>query len=84
MTKKSADYLATLDIKGIGVDCISADPVGDEKMTNHKVLMNSEIVIIENLCNLELLGERPFIFYCFPLKIESADGSPIRAVGIIK
>jgi len=84
LTKESANFLASLNIKGIGVDCISVDPIGDEIMMNHKILMKQEMVIIENLCSLEYLINRSFSFYCFPLRIENADGSPIRAVGMLK
>jgi len=84
LTIEAARYLARANIKGIGVDCISVDPVGALEMANHHVLLNAEMVIIENLCNLDKLIDRSFMFCCFPLKIENADGSPIRAVGIVK
>jgi len=42
------------------------------------------MVIIENLARLEPLIGKEFIFSCLPLKIVDADGSPIRAVAIVK
>ena len=38
------------------------------------------MVNIENLKNLDLCGRELFWFSCYPLKLESSDGSPIRAV----
>jgi len=83
LTHKAATYVARRGIKGVGIDCISVDPLGDTGMVNHNILLNSDLVIIENLCNLEPLMNRPFLFCCFPLKIDQADGSPIRAAGIV-
>lgn len=67
--------------KGIGFDVIGLDPIADENLTRHKRLFSScDIVNIENLANLEACGSDLFWFSCLPLKIQSSDGSPIRAV----
>lgn len=67
--------------KGIGFDAIGLDPIADENLTRHKRLFSScDIVNIENLANLEACGRDLLWFSCLPLKIQSADGSPIRAV----
>jgi arylformamidase len=42
------------------------------------------MVIIENLTNLDSLPDSKFEFFCFPLKIENGDGSPVRAVAKIE
>jgi kynurenine formamidase len=42
------------------------------------------MIIIENLCNLRQLIHKEFIFSALPLKIEGADGSPVRACAIIE
>ena len=50
----------------------------------HKILLSNRIPIIEGLTNLEsLLGHR-FEFIALPLKISGADGSPIRAIAILR
>jgi arylformamidase len=50
----------------------------------HKILLSNRIPIIEGLTNLsELLGRR-FQFVALPLKIAGADGSPVRAVAVLK
>ena len=38
---------------------------------------------MENLCNLEKLFGREFMFYGFPLRVRKGSGSPIRAVAIV-
>ena len=45
----------------------------------HPIVLEKQVLIIENLCNLEQLPDF-FLFLALPLKIRS--GSPIRAVGI--
>ncbi|HJO93368.1 MAG TPA: hypothetical protein QF753_08205 [Victivallales bacterium] len=38
---------------------------------------------IENLCNLEKVVGKKFIFSGYPLRIRNGSGSPIRAVAIL-
>jgi arylformamidase len=84
LDEEGANWLASFFIKGVGFDTISVDPVEAKRWDNHYLFFNQDIIIIENLIfpeNLEdIFGE----FYCFPLSIEEADGSPVRAVFRIK
>jgi kynurenine formamidase len=78
------DYLIWESKKGVGLDVIGIDPIADENLTIHKQLFqNSEIVVIENLTNLELVGDGLFTFCALPLKHIDADGSPIRAIALL-
>ncbi len=83
LTIEAATWLTTFNLKGIGLDSISLDTVPDLTLPNHKIVLAKEILIIENMCNMDALPEE-FMFQCFPLKIEKADGSPVRAVGVVK
>lgn len=57
------------------------EPISDLKLVRHnKLFKETDIVNIENLCNLEQCGRELFRFSCFPLKIGDSDGAPIRAV----
>ena len=78
-----AEYIVTNNKKGVGLDTIGLDPIRDANLTLHKRLFKeNEIVIIENLTNLESLGNELFTFFALPLKYENADGSPIRAIAV--
>jgi kynurenine formamidase len=78
---ETLEHIIRGNYKGIGFDVIGLDPIADGNLTRHKKLFRErDILNIENLKNLELCGEELFWFSCFPLKIENADGSPIRAV----
>lgn len=83
LTPEAALWLVDARIKGIGIDMISVDEVDSTKFTVHNILLGANLVIIENLTNLELLPESGFSFYCFPLRIDQADGSPVRAVAAL-
>lgn len=75
------DYIIAGRYKGIGFDVIGLDPIADENLTRHKRLLSArDIVNIENLAHLDQCGRDLFNFSCFPLRLENADGSPIRAV----
>jgi len=83
LTAEAAIWLTQFKLKGIGLDSISLDPVADMSLPNHKIVLAKEILIIENMTNMDSLPNDEFMFQCFPLKIEKADGSPIRAVAIV-
>lgn len=75
------DYIMQGSYKGIGFDVIGLDPIADKNLTRHKKLFATcDMVNIENLKNLDQCGSDLFWFSCYPLKLENADGSPIRAV----
>ena len=77
------NYLLKFDIKGIGIDAISIDEMDSRNLPNHRLILSSNRIIIENLTNLELLGNNFFEFSCLPLNIKEGDGSPVRAVARI-
>lgn len=88
-TREAAMWLTKFNLKGIGYDAfsvdkvISADRITEENLPNHHILLGKEIILIENLTNLDKLPDHVFSFQCLPLKIEHADGSPVRAIAMI-
>lgn len=83
LSLEAARWLADRGLQGVGFDAISVDPVGSTDFPNHMVFFRKGILSIENLTGLEPLIGRRFLFSCLPLKIEEADGSPVRAVAIL-
>lgn len=83
LSVEGAKWISEFNLKGIGVDAISVDKVGSILFPVHKILLQKEILIIENLTNVEMLTEFGFTFYCFPLNITKSDGSPVRAVAVL-
>jgi len=82
LSEESVSWLSSFKLKGLGFDVISIDPVGSENLPNHRIILSKNMIIIENLTNLEYLVGKNIIFSCMPLKIEDADGSPVRAFAI--
>ncbi|MCC7211369.1 MAG: cyclase family protein [Candidatus Brocadia sp.] len=83
LNRESAEWLLQFNLKGIGIDAISIDPVEDKNFSVHRVLFERDIIIIENMTNLDEVGGESFILSCLPLKFKDADGSPVRAVAMI-
>ena len=83
------DAAATLverGVKGVGTDCYAIDAgssLVDGKYPAHKVLLPSNIYVIEVLSNLKELP--PLGAYCIalPLKLQKGTGSPARVLAIV-
>ncbi len=82
LTQEACGWIATKGIKGFGMDVISVDPVDAEDLVNHRLLLDSGMVLVENLTNLQKLPEEGASFYCLPLKVEGSDGFPARAIAV--
>lgn len=81
LSDEAMDYIIAHRKKGVGLDVIGIDPIADVHLTIHRRLFEkNEIVVIENLMNLDLVGDDLFWFMALPLKHVDADGSPIRAI----
>jgi kynurenine formamidase len=83
LSLKAAHWLSSFDLKGIGLDTISADSADSQDYLIHKTLLAKSMIIIENLTNLAALSCNQFQFSCFPLSLADADGSPVRAVAFL-
>jgi hypothetical protein len=85
--KQEAQSLNTQaeSFKIFGVETISPDLVYlTDRYPTHRACAERGITHYENLNNLvEVVGRR-FDFYGFPLKLEIAYGSPVRAVAILE
>jgi len=84
LSVEAAQWLVEANIKGVGLDMISVDEVDSTAFAVHNILLGADLVIVENLTNLEHLPDSVFGFHCFPLRIEQADGSPVRAVATVE
>ena len=82
LSPDAAKWLSDLPLKGVGVDAISIDPMDSVNFEVHLELLGSDKVLIENLKGLDQLPEH-FLFSAMPLRLEDADGSPVRAFALI-
>jgi kynurenine formamidase len=84
LSVEAAVWLSGFPLKGLGIDMISVDAMGSTDFPVHRVFLEKNILIIENLTNLEKIDGDDFRLACLPLKFEDADGSPVRAVAIME
>jgi arylformamidase len=73
------DWLADRGVVLVGVDLPSVDPLDSKTLDIHHALGRRGIVIVEGL-SLDEVPEGRYEFIALPLRIEAADGSPLRAV----
>lgn len=62
----------------IGIDGPSVD-LDEGPFAVHRIFLGSGIPILENLCNLDVLQEKDFTLFSFPLSV-ATDGIPLRVV----
>lgn len=84
LTLEAAEWLCSFPLKGVGMDTISADIPGTKAFPVHRALLSRDILLIENLTNLDAITDAFFLFFCLPMKIERADGSPVRAAAVVE
>lgn len=84
-TEEACRWLVEKGVKLLGMDTPSPDDPKDNRQSgndspNHKLLLRRGVVMIEYLCNLNLLKGPQVFMIALPLKIKGADGSPARVV----
>ncbi|QLK25932.1 cyclase family protein [Natrinema zhouii] len=73
----------------VAVDALNPDPTptdnaGEDEPEGfqaHHALLGNDLLVLENLTNLEAVGDR-FELRAYPLALEG-DGAPVRAVGVV-
>ena len=75
----AAKYLVDVEVSLVGVDYLSVGGYKTDGAETHKILLHSDIVIIEGLV-LNKIKPGKYDLICLPLKIIGSDGAPARAV----
>jgi arylformamidase len=76
LTATAADLVVRRGVKTVGIDTLSVD--APDSIYVHEILLNASVPILENLL-LKDVHPGNYLLICLPLKIESGDGSPVRA-----
>jgi arylformamidase len=71
--------LAELGVKLIGIDSASIDPADSKTLDSHQVIRQRNMRVLENL-QLDHIKEGDYELIALPLKLMSADASPVRAI----
>ena len=75
----AAEWLASRNFCLVGVDYLSVDRYGDERMPVHRCLLSAGIVVVETL-NLRDVPAGEYELICLPLRLVGLDGSPARVI----
>lgn len=84
LNKEAAEWLAARGVVNIGVDAPAIDHPEDLDFSGHLICGKYDISNTENLCNLDKVVNKRFIYIGLPLKIRDGSGSPIRAIALIE
>lgn len=75
----TVERLADLGVLLVGIDTASIDPASSKTLDSHQVVRRRGLRVLENLW-LDDVPEGDYELIALPLKLMSADASPVRAV----
>ncbi len=76
---EAIDWLAALGVRLVGIDTASVDPADSKTLDSHQRLLRHDLRVLENLV-LDDVPEGDYELIALPLKLITADASPVRAV----
>ncbi len=76
---EAIERLAALGVKLVGIDTASIDPAESKSLPSHQVIRRLGLRVLENLV-LDAVPEGDYELIALPLKLMTADASPVRAV----
>lgn len=82
LSLEAAQKIAGANLKGVGVDVMSVDPVGGACPV-HMIFFRAEMVIMENLCGLAPLRGKTVQLAALPFRFENSDGAPVRVIACV-
>ncbi|WP_211212008.1 cyclase family protein [Flexithrix dorotheae] len=82
ISEELAIWCVENQVKMLGVEPPSVADVNnlDEVTKIHQILLGGNVIIVEGLCNLDLISGNYCQFMALPLKIKNGDGAPCRAI----
>jgi arylformamidase len=79
LTEEAAIFLRDQGATLVGIDSHNIDDTRTKSRPVHTTLLKAEVLIVEHMCNLDLLPNRDFIFNAVPPKFKGAGTFPVRA-----
>jgi len=75
----TVERLAALGVQLIGIDTASIDPADSKSLESHQTISRLNLRVLENLV-LDDVPEGDYELIALPLKLMTADASPVRAI----
>ena len=79
LAPETLERLADAGVLLVGIDTASVDPASSQELPSHQVLRRRGLRVLENLV-LDAVPEGDYELIALPLKLTTADASPVRAV----
>ena len=76
---ETIERLADAGVRLVGIDTASIDPADSKLLASHQVIRRRGLRVLENLV-LDDVPEGDYELIALPLKLMTADASPVRAV----
>ncbi len=80
---KTAEWLVERKITLFGTDLIGMDDPDEWWWPTHLVWLKAGIPMVQQLCNLDKLVGKEFLFVVLPLKMRDGTASPVRPVALV-
>ncbi len=79
LAPETVERLADLGVQLVGIDSASIDPADSKTLPSHQIIRRRGLRVLENLV-LDEVPEGDYELIALPLKLTTADASPVRAV----
>lgn len=79
----TAEWLVKRKITLFATDLIGMDDPDEWWWPTHYAWLKSGVCMVQQLCNLDKLAGKEFLFVALPLKMRGGTASPVRAVALV-
>jgi len=79
LTLDAVHWLVERGVRLVAIDYLSVEQMDADPNIVHQTLLRAGMVVVEG-ADLRRVSPGPYLLACLPLKLEGADGSPVRAV----
>lgn len=78
-----ADWLVSRGITIFCTDLIGMDDPSEWWWPTHAAWLTKGVCMVQQLCNLDQLAGKEFLFVCLPLNMRDGTGCPVRAAALV-
>jgi kynurenine formamidase len=79
----AAERLVAAGAALVGIDSVNIDGTQTGERPVHRTVLLAGVPIVEHLCGLDAIGDRPFTFTALPPAVRGMGSFPVRAVAVI-
>jgi len=79
----SAQWLVDRGITLFATDLIGMDDPSEWWWPTHAIWLRNGVCMVQQLCRLDRLVGKEFLFVCLPLKMRDGTGCPVRPVALV-